>query len=228
MASAWRVESPTVPSRSPRGNPARSMSQAAASLTRPSGWCHRGMAGSPVRTLTWAATSGGHDGIREEGAARAPVLVLRLEDHQLRPPDGQHRGADVAERGPADPPGLEVALELGIPHRGDAEPAFEQGFGHGSVRALGTASGCSDRSGPLRRPSLGEAVADEPRRGQDRPAPRSLREHVVEQRAARPVQSRRRARASLGWPRQRHAASVSVALMSSASSSRARAGTFPW
>ena len=43
MASVWRVERPTGPSRCPRVKPARSMSQAAESFTRPSGCGQRGI-----------------------------------------------------------------------------------------------------------------------------------------------------------------------------------------
>src|SRR5439155_5576077 len=53
-ASVWRVERPTRPSASPRLKPARSMSQAAESFTRPSGWAQRGIAGSRARASTRA------------------------------------------------------------------------------------------------------------------------------------------------------------------------------
>jgi hypothetical protein len=39
------------------------MSQAAASFSRPSGWAQRGMAGSPLRASTRAASAGGTMGL---------------------------------------------------------------------------------------------------------------------------------------------------------------------
>src|SRR4029450_8042712 len=53
----WRVDSPPGPSVRPRVNPARSISHAADSFTRPSARDQRGIAASPVRATTAASAS---------------------------------------------------------------------------------------------------------------------------------------------------------------------------
>jgi hypothetical protein len=105
------VESPTAPSLSPRRKPARSISQAADSLTRPSRSGQRGIAGSPARASTRAASAALTTGFTKN---EPRLRRFSFEHHRLGPPDRQDGVPHLGERRRGEPAGLEGARQLGV------------------------------------------------------------------------------------------------------------------
>ena len=82
----------------PARKPARSISQAAESFTRPSGWASGASRAGRARADR-GQRGRVHDGVQEERAAAPRVRIARVQHHGLRAADPDHGLAHVGERG---------------------------------------------------------------------------------------------------------------------------------